>query len=93
VAVVAKNMEERQEFLANIRARLEQAQAFQKLHFDKTHHAIAYKVNDWVLLRLCQCLIASLPQATSGKLKPRYFGPYRITEMINEVVVRLAIIP
>jgi hypothetical protein len=43
VAVVAKNMEERQEFLADIHARLEQAQSFQKLHFDKTHRVIAYK--------------------------------------------------
>jgi hypothetical protein len=34
-----------------------------------------------------------VPQATSGKLKPRYFGPYRITEMINEVVFRLALPP
>jgi hypothetical protein len=93
VAAVAKNMEERQEFLADIRARLEQAQTVQKHHYDKAHRDVSYKVNDWVLLRLRQCPVASLPQATSGKLKPRYFGPYRITEMINEVAVRLALPP
>jgi hypothetical protein len=93
VAAVAKNMEERQEFIADIRARLEQAQAVQKRHYDKAHRAVSYKVDDWVLLRLRQRPVASLPQATTGKLKPRYFGPYRITELINEVAVRLALPP
>jgi hypothetical protein len=93
VAAVAKNMEERHEFLADIRARLEQAQAVQKHHYDRAYRDVSYKVDDWVLLRLRQRPVASLLQATSGKLKPRYFGPYRITEMINEVVVRLALPP
>jgi hypothetical protein len=72
VAAVAKNMEERQEFLADIRARLEQAQTVQKHHYDKAHRDVSYKVDDWVLLRLRQCPVASLPQATFGKLKPRW---------------------
>jgi hypothetical protein len=62
-------------------------------HYDKAHRDVSYKVGDWVLLRLRQRPVASLPLATSGKLKPRYFGPYRITEMINEVAVRLALPP
>jgi hypothetical protein len=93
VPAVAKNMEERQEFLADIRARLEQAQAVQKHHYDKGHRDVSYKVDDWVLLRLRQRPVASLPQAAAGKLKPRYVGPYRITEMINEVAARLALPP
>jgi hypothetical protein len=46
-----------------------------------------------VLLRLRQRPVASLSHATTGKLKQRYFGPYRITELINEVAVRLALPP
>ena len=91
VAAVAKSMEEREEFLADVRYRLEQAQATQKLHYDKLHRHVEYKVGDWALLRLRQRAASSLPQAVSGKLKPRFFGPYRVTELINDVAVRLAL--
>jgi hypothetical protein len=42
VAAVTKSMEEREEFLVNVRYRLEQAQATQKLHYDKVHRHVAY---------------------------------------------------
>jgi hypothetical protein len=93
VAAVAKTMEEREEFLTDIRLRLEQAQATQKMHYDKVHHHISYQVGDWALLRLRQRATSSLPQAVSGKLKPRFFGPYQVVELINEVAVRLALPP
>jgi hypothetical protein len=93
VAAVAKSMEEHEEFLADVRYRLEQAQATQKLHYDKVHCHVAYQVGDWALLRLQQRAASSLPQAVTGKLKPRFVGPYRVTELINEVAVRLALPP
>jgi hypothetical protein len=93
VAAVARSMEEREEFLADIHYRLEQAQATQKKHYDKSHRPVSYQIGDWVLLRLRQCAPASLPQAITGKLKPRYFGPYRVTELINAVALRLALPP
>ena len=46
-------------------------------------------MGDWVLLRLRHRPVASLPDSSTGKLKPRYYGPYRITELINNVAVRL----
>ena len=33
------------------------------------------------------------PQVTKGKLKPRYYGPYRIVELINPVAVCLELPP
>jgi hypothetical protein len=87
-------MEEREEFLADVRYRLEQAQAMQKLHYDKVHRHVAYQVGDWALLRLRQHATSSLPQAVTGKLKPRFFGPYRVIERINDAAaVRLALSP
>jgi hypothetical protein len=74
VAAVAKSMAEREEFLRDVRYRLEQAQTVQKRHYDKLHRAVSYKLGDWVLLRLRHRPIASLDAAATGKLKPRYFG-------------------
>jgi len=88
---VAKNMADRDEFLADVRYRLEQAQAVQKAHYDKAHRAVSYAVGDWVWLRLRHRAPASLPSVTKGKLKPRFYGPYRISELINNVAVRLAL--
>ena len=77
----------------DVRYWLEQAQAVQKLHYDKQHCHVSYAVGDWVLLRLRHRPVASLSQAPKGKLQPRFFGPYRVSELINEVAVRLALPP
>jgi hypothetical protein len=93
VAAVARDMEERETFLAEVRHRLEQAQALQKLYYDRQHRPVSYQVGDWALLRLRQRTMASLPQAQPGKLKPRFVGPYRVIELINDVAVRLELPP
>jgi hypothetical protein len=61
----------------------------QKKHYDRVHRDITYQVGDWVLLRLRHRSPASLATASAGKLKPRYYGPYRVVELINNVAVRL----
>jgi hypothetical protein len=63
VAAVARSIAECDEFLADIRSRLEQAQQVQKRHYDAGHRQVIYQVGDWVLLRLRQCAASSLPQA------------------------------
>jgi hypothetical protein len=93
VAAVARNMADRDEFLADVRYRLEQAQAVHKKYYDKLHRPVAYAVGDLVLLRLRHRAPASLPQVSKGKLKPRFYGPYRVAEIINPVAVRLELPP
>jgi hypothetical protein len=63
VAAVATTMEERAEFLEDIRHRLEQGQAVQKRYYDRAHRSVSFQVGDWVLLRLRHRAAASLPQA------------------------------
>jgi hypothetical protein len=58
---IAKSMAERAKFLAEMRGRLEQAQATQKLFYDRNHRAVSYQVGDWALLRLRQRSASSLP--------------------------------
>jgi len=93
VAAVAKTMAEREAFLEDVRHRLEQAQAIQKRFYDNKHRAVAYDVGDWVLLRLRNRPVASMSLAPKGKMQPRFFGPYQVTEVINEAAVRLALPP
>jgi hypothetical protein len=93
VAAVAKTMVAREEFLADVRYRLEQAQAVQKKFYDRMHRPVSYDVGDWVLLRLRQWAASSLPQAHKSKQKSRFIEPYQVTECINQVVVRLALPP
>lgn len=89
MAAVARTMEEREEFLANVRHRLEQTQAVQKKHYDKAHRDIIYQVGEWVLLQLRHRSPSSLATDVADKLKPQYYGPYRVTEIVNTVDVRL----
>jgi hypothetical protein len=89
VAAVARTMEEREEFLADVHHRLEKAQAVQKKFYDQGHRAVTYRAGEWVLLRLRHHSPASIAAEGAGKLKPRYYGPYRVLELINEVAVRL----
>jgi len=93
VAAVAKMMAAREELLADVRYRREQAQAVQKKFYDRLHRPVSYVVGDWVLLRLRQRAASSLPQASRGKLKARFVGPYQVTECINPVAVRLTLPP
>ena len=93
VAVVAKSMADRDELLADVRYRLEQAQAIYKRHYDKNHREVRYAVGDWVWLRLRHRAPPSLQVPSKGKLKPRFYGPYRVTEIINDAAYRLDLPP
>jgi hypothetical protein len=93
VAAVAKTLAEREVLLEDVRHRLQQAQEVQKRFYDAKHRAVAYNVGDWVLLRLRNRPVASMSLAPKGKLQPRFFGPYRVTEIINEAAVRLELPP
>lgn len=46
-------------------------------------------IGDWVWLRLLHRPMASLEPKGRGKLGPKYFGPYKITERIGDVAYRL----
>ncbi|XP_066311180.1 uncharacterized protein [Miscanthus floridulus] len=69
--------------------RLEQAQDVYKRFYDKHHRDVHYSVGDWVWLRLRHRAPASLHGVTKGKLRPRCYGSYHISDIINDVAYRL----
>jgi hypothetical protein len=82
-------MADRYELLYDVRYRLQQAQAIYKSYYDRSHRDVQYAVCDWVWLRLRQRATSSLNLPTKGKLKPRFYGPYRVSEVINGVTYLL----
>ena len=85
---VEQQMLERDEFLAEVRDRLEQAQQYSKQQYDKKHRELSFEVGQWVWLRLLNRPLSSLNVHNRSKLGPRFFGPYKIAEKIGDVAYR-----
>ena len=84
-------LQNRDDFLADVRARLLQAQEYTKRQYDRTHRALEFRVGDWVWLRILHRPTQSLLPGHRGKLSPRFVGPYQIVERIGEVAYRLSL--
>jgi hypothetical protein len=82
-------LQDRDEFLADVRERLLQAQVYSKKHYDARHRALEFAVGDWVWLRLLHRPAQSLVAGPLGKLRPRFAGPFRVLERIGTVAYRL----
>lgn len=92
VAVVACTMADRDVFLANVRHRLEQAQQLVKCTYNRSHCNVSFVVDDWVWLCLHHCSPADIPDSSKGKLRPRFYGPYRIIAHVNPVAFCLELL-
>jgi len=86
---VDKAMTDRDEFLAEVHDRLEQAQQHYKAVYDQRHRPVEFLPGQWVWLRLLHWPVASLQVNGRGKLGPKFFGPYKVLERIGDVAYRL----
>jgi hypothetical protein len=86
---VQQQLTMRDEFLVETKERLEQAQQYYKLHYDRKHREVEFQVGQWVWLRLISRPLASLEVQGRGKLGPKYFGPFMVLERIGEVAYKL----
>jgi hypothetical protein len=100
--VVQTQITSRDEFLAEIKECLEQAQQHYKKFYDARHCEVEFAVGQWVWLRLIHHPIASLDikgqgklgpkfygPFKRGKLRPKFYGPFKILERIGDVVYKL----
>ena len=71
-----------------IRDRLKIAQDRRKSYANNRRRYLEFEVGDMVFLRISPWK-SVLRFGKSGKLSPRYIGPYRIVERIGEVAYRL----
>jgi hypothetical protein len=82
-------LQDRDEFIADVRERLLQAQAYAKKYYDAHHRPLEFAVGDWVWLRILQRPAQSLLVGSRGKLSPRFAGPFQVLERIGAVAYRL----
>jgi hypothetical protein len=71
VPLVSQQLVGRDEFLAEIRDQLEQAQQCYKSAYNRKHRKREFGVGDWVWLRLLHSLVASLDIKGKEKLGPK----------------------
>lgn len=93
VVAVAQSLAEQDEFLQDVRLRLEQAQQLARQQYDRGHRPLELQVGDWVWLRMHQHPHGPLPSQQGSKLRQKFFGPYKIVEAINQLGFRLALPP
>jgi hypothetical protein len=86
---VQAQLQDREEFLLEVRERLEQAQQQYKHFYDRRYREISFDVGQWVWLRLLHRPLALLDIKGQGKLGPKFYGPFLILEKIGDVAYRL----
>jgi hypothetical protein len=89
VAAVDQQLQERDEFLTEIKERLVQAQLVMKTYQDQSRREVEFQEGDWVWLRLQQRTAMGVTAAAPSKLGPRFFGPYQVTSRIGKVSYKL----
>ena len=93
VVALDKQLQQRDEFLAEIRERLLQAQDYMKTTYDKAHREVEFAVGEWAWLRLHNRHAAGITSGGNQKLAPRYYGPFQVLERVGKVAYRLKLPP
>ena len=89
VAAVDRQLRDRDEFLSEIRERLQIAQDVMKATQDKSRRELEFAVGDWVWLRLHHRSASGITPSSPSKLAPRFYGPFQIAARVGAVAYRL----
>ena len=82
-------VEESQEILKLLKDNLQVIENQQNQYANRHREERTFQVNDLVYLRLQPYKQTSLKKNGAEKLKPRYYGPYKIVQKIGEVAYEL----
>jgi hypothetical protein len=78
-----------QDILKALKDNLQVAQNQQKTYADRHRVERTFEVGDLVFLRLQPYRQSSLKKSGVEKLKPHFYGPYRVVQRIGEVAYEL----
>jgi hypothetical protein len=82
-------IQESQDILKELEDHLQRAQNQQKLYVDRKRVERAFEVVDLVYLTLQPYIHASIKKNGTEKLKPHFYGPYRVKRKFEEVAYEL----
>jgi hypothetical protein len=82
-------VEESQRILQSVRENLQSTQNQQKIYANRHRVECSFEVGDLVFLRLQPYRQSSLKRSRAGKMKPKFYGPYRFIRRICEVAYEL----
>jgi hypothetical protein len=82
---VDAQLRDRDEFLMEVRKRIEQAQHHYKMFYDRHQCKLEFVLGQWAWLRLLHRPMVSLAPAGKGKLGPKFFGPFKVLERVCDV--------
>ena len=85
-------VQETNEALEKIRARMLATQSRQKSYADLKRKSVEFQVGDHVFLRVSP-MRGVKRFGVKGKLSPRFIGPFEVLDRIGEVAYRLAMLP
>jgi hypothetical protein len=93
-APMAKDwIQESQEILKELKDHLQRAQNQQNIYADKNRVERSFEVGDLVYLRLQPYRQSSIKKNGVEKLKPHFYGPYRVSRRIGEVAYEVELPP
>jgi hypothetical protein len=72
-----------------VKENLQAAQNQQKIYADRQRVERSFEVGDLVFLRLQPYRQSSLKRSGAEKLKPKFYGPYRVIRRVGEVAYEL----
>ena len=82
-------LQDSQDILKVLKENIQQAQNQQKLYADQHQIERSFEVGDMVYLRLQPYRQSSLKKSGAKKLKPRFYGPYRVIRKVGEVAYEI----
>jgi hypothetical protein len=93
VQAVEDHIENQQQILQILRDNLTMVQNRMKQQADQHRSERSFEVGDWVFLRLQPYKQMSLKQAKKdNKLSPKYYGPYKVLQMIGTMAYKLELL-
>ncbi|KAJ0585794.1 putative nucleotidyltransferase, Ribonuclease H [Helianthus annuus] len=86
---VARDLQDRDEALKQLKVHLSNAQGAMKLHADKKRRDVQFSVGEWVYVKLKPYRQLSVASRIHQKLATKFFGPFQIVEKLGPVAYKL----